>query len=63
MTNKELKNDLQYTIEEAVNEMYLNSDAHDFFAQVNIDIIDNVVNVEVNYVQEYDKLMTNEEND
>lgn len=55
MTNEELKNMLQYTIEEVVNEMYLNSDAPDFFAQVNIDIFCNDVNVEVNYVQEYDK--------
>lgn len=57
MTNEELKNMLKYKIEEAVNEMYLDldSDAPDFFAQVNIDIFCNDVIVEVNYVQEYDK--------
>lgn len=43
--------------------MYLNSDAHDFFAQVKIDVFCNDVDVEVDYVQEYDKLMTNEGNE
>lgn len=54
MDNEELKNMLQSTIEDAVNEMYINSDAPEFFAQVNIDIIGNVANVEVNYIQEYE---------
>lgn len=54
MNNEELEKMLQSTIEEAVNEMCINSDAPDFFAQVNIDVIDNTVTVGVNYVQEYE---------
>lgn len=54
MNKEELEQMLQYEIEEAVEEMYINSDAHDFFAQVNIDVIDGVVTVGVNYVQEYE---------
>lgn len=54
MDNKELENMLQCAIEEAVNEMCINSDTHDFDAQVNIDVIDGIVTVGVNYVNEYE---------